>query len=246
MKNIFLLLAIMTWSACACAAADGYLPIFNQANDLYAKGHYEKAAGLYEDLVSKGQANAALYYNLGNAYFKTQKYGRAVLSFERAARLKPRDPDIRFNLAFLRAMVKEPGEPFPEIIVTSLDNLISLNELTVLSSVSFFLLISGLILYMALKQRGMIVFNAVCAAAVILCAGWLFVKIDLETLSREAIVTAGPADVRNGPGAENSVGFSLPEGRKVMVLGGKDDWAAIGLKSEGLKGWIEKKYLEEI
>jgi hypothetical protein len=146
----------------------------------------------------------------------------------------------------LRSIVKEPGEQFPEIIITSINNMISLNELTLLCSLSYFLLICGLTAYMVLKQRKLIVFNMACLAAVVVFSGWFFVKINREVLTREAVVISGPAEVRNGPGAENSVGFSLPEGRKVIVLGTKDDWAAIGISYEGLKGWIEKKYLQEI
>jgi len=247
MKKIFVGLFLLLVSASVFAAAKGdSLLLLNQGNDLYARGQYDKAAGVYENLLAQKELNASLYYNLGDAYYKTQRYGRAVACFERAARLKPRDPDIRFNLNFLRTFVKEPVEPFPEILLTSLNNQLSLNELTALCSVFYFLLVLGIIFYTLSKQQGFLIFNLACLLAVLVLSGWLFVKYDREVSSREAIVILGPADVRNGPGFENSVGFTLPEGRKVAVLGGKDDWAAVGLKNEGLKGWLEKKYLEEI
>ena len=78
-------------------------------------------------------------------------------------------------------------------------------------------------------------FNIIFAVLAVVLCGWLAIKIESEVLTRDAIVVSGPADVRNGPGMENSVGFSLPEGRKVVILGAKDDWSAIGLKSEGQK-----------
>ena len=261
MKKILLVAALLSfaaalWAAVPRAAAlqvtamqtsdSGAFPAFNQANELYSKGEYEKSAAAYENLASKNGAGTALYFNLGNAYYKTQRYGKSVLNYERAARLSPRDPDVRFNLNFLRNVVKEPPEPFPEIMVTWLNSLISLNELTILCSALFFALMFGLMAALALKRSGIIVFNAVCGLLLVVLSGWLLVKLNMEVFTREAIVVSGPADVRNGPGTENSVGFNLPEGRKVTVLGAKDDWAAIGLKSEGLKGWIEKKYLEEI
>ena len=245
MKKLILFASIVL---CACGfvfAADNFAD-FNQANDLYSKGQYEQAAAAYENIIAGKTANAALYYNLGNAYYKTQHFGRAVLNFERAMRLKPLDADIRFNLNFLRNMVKEPSEPFPEILLTYINNLLSLNELSVLCSLFYFLLIAGIIIYIVTKQQNALVFNATFLIGVIVFSGWLLIKINKEVLSHEAIIITGSADVRNGPGIENSVGFTLPEGRKVLVLGAKDDWAAIGLKSEGLKGWIEKKYLEEI
>jgi len=245
MKKLILFTSVVLCSCGFVLAADNSSD-FNQANGLYSKGQYEKAASAYENILAGGNSNAALYYNLGNAYYKTQRLGKAVLNFERAARLKPRDNDIRFNLNFLRNIVKEPGEPFPEILLTYINNILSLNEMTVICSLFFFLLIAGVIYYVISKQQKILVFNTFLLTGVIIFSGWLPIKINKEVLSHEAIIVTGSADVRNGPGTENSVGFTLPEGRKVLVLGAKDDWAAIGLKAEGLKGWIEKKYLEEI
>jgi tetratricopeptide (TPR) repeat protein len=247
MKKLTLLLSIIFFPLIAFAALQSdSLLLFNQANDYYSKGQYDKAIAAYESLAGQKEVNASLHYNLGNAYFKIQKYGKAIACYERAAKLTPRDQDLRYNLNFVRAIVKEPGEPFPEILLTSINNVISLNELTVLSSVFFILLICGLIAYMLFKQRKAVIFNLACLLAVIILSGWLYIKLNREVFTTQAVVISGPAEVRNGPGQENSVGFSLPEGRKVTVLGTKDNWAAIGLNSEGLKGWIEKKYLEEI
>lgn len=246
MKRLLFMFTFILCAAGAFASQDSPLALFNQANGLYSKGQFNKAADIYESILAQSGVNAALYYNLGNSYYRTQRTGRAVLMYERAARLKPRDSDIRFNLNFMRTLVKEPGEPFPEIMFTALNNLISLNELTVLCSALFFLLIFGIIFYTILKQQGILILNIVLVSLVVVFAGWLVIKINQEVLNHEAIVIAGPADVRNGPGSENSVGFTLPEGRKLMILGAKDDWIAVGLKSEGLKGWIEKKYIEEI
>lgn len=230
----------------AFAVQSDWLMMFNQAGELYSKGQYDKAIAVYENLVSQKQGNAALYYNLGNAYFKTQRYGKAAAYLERAARLKPRDPDIRFNLDYVRNTVKEPAEPFPEIMVTYLNNTVSLNELTLLCWAAYFLLICGIIIRITLKRQRILLFNLICAAAAVILGGWLYVKMDREVFSREAIVISGPAEARNGPGMENSVGFTLPEGRKVSILGGNAGWSAVGLKAEGLKGWIENKCLEEI
>jgi tetratricopeptide (TPR) repeat protein len=245
MKRIFLL-AFFAAVAGAAYASEPPLGLFNEANTLYAKGQYAQAASAYEALASSGEANAELYYNLGNAYYKTQRYGRAVLSMERAARLDPRDPDIRFNLGFLKTFVKEPGEPFPEIILTSLNGLCTLNELAAACSALLFIFCGSVMLYTALKRQSFLMLTLASACLLVVFSGWFVLKVNAEVWTREAIVVSGPADVRNGPGAENSVGFSLPEGRKVEVLGGNDGWAAIGLRSEGLKGWIEKQYLEEI
>ena len=46
--------------------------------------------------------SAALYFNLGNALFKSGQIGRAIVNYRLAGQLAPRDPDIRANLRFAR------------------------------------------------------------------------------------------------------------------------------------------------
>jgi hypothetical protein len=47
--------------------------------------------------------SAASLYNLGNSYARAGKPGMAVLNYERAALLAPKDPDIEANLNYVRA-----------------------------------------------------------------------------------------------------------------------------------------------
>ncbi|MCK5643063.1 MAG: tetratricopeptide repeat protein, partial [Gammaproteobacteria bacterium] len=72
------------------------------ANQLYNNGEYSTAAQFYEQLISQGKVHSSLYYNLGNAYYVQGDIGRAILNYQRASRLDPRDPDIRENLAMAR------------------------------------------------------------------------------------------------------------------------------------------------
>src|ERR1051326_2790731 len=68
---------------------------FKAANQLYDAGKFAAAAAVYEKLEPK---TAHVYYNLGNAWFRQGKMGLAVLNYERARRLAPRDPDLLANL----------------------------------------------------------------------------------------------------------------------------------------------------
>lgn len=69
------------------------------ANQLVNAGHYAEAARMYEQLAAQSPRDAALLYNLGNAYFGQGDVGRSLLAYQRAAALAPRDADIRANLA---------------------------------------------------------------------------------------------------------------------------------------------------
>ena len=73
------------------------------ANRLYEDGQFAQAAQAYQQLADQGFADSALFFNLGNAYFKQGDYGRAILNYRRAEQLAPRDEDIAANLALARA-----------------------------------------------------------------------------------------------------------------------------------------------
>jgi cytochrome c-type biogenesis protein CcmH/NrfG len=75
------------------------------ANQLHEAGQYEDATTAYEHLVNQGVAESTLFYNLGNAYFKQGEVGRAILNYDRAARLNPRDADIQANRELARLQV---------------------------------------------------------------------------------------------------------------------------------------------
>ena len=70
---------------------------FAAANRLFDAGDYAASAAAYEALTPK---TAHIYYNLGNAYYRQEQLGRALLNYERARQLAPRDPDILANRQF--------------------------------------------------------------------------------------------------------------------------------------------------
>lgn len=246
MKKILIIASFIVGIAGTAFCQVDPASVLNEAKTKYDQGNYAEAVRLYESLAQEGQANAELWYNLGNAYYRSQAIGKAVLCYERARRIAPRDPDIRANLAFIRQAVKEPDPSFLAGLINSIDSLLSLNELTVMVSATFIIFIFFLILWLFRRNPWILLADAAAFLLVAVLGGWLALKIDQEVATSWAVVLSGPADVRNGPGQDNSVGFTLPEGRKVVVLGDNGEWLAVGLHTEGLKGWIEKKYIEKI
>ncbi|GAB4256297.1 MAG: tetratricopeptide repeat protein [Deferrisomatales bacterium] len=80
---------------------------FLEAVAAYEAGRYGEAAQAFEALAEGGVENPDLYYNLGNAYWKQGDLGRAILWYERAARLAPGDPDLRYNLEIARSRTRD-------------------------------------------------------------------------------------------------------------------------------------------
>src|ERR671928_2248946 len=75
---------------------------FAKANQEYAQGHFKEAIAGYEGLVRAGQWHANLFYDLGNAYFRTGDFGRAILNYERTLSLDRRHPEAQANLQIAR------------------------------------------------------------------------------------------------------------------------------------------------
>ena len=53
--------------------------LFDSGNEAYKDGDYNTAIDHYSSLVSQNLVSPQLYYNLGNAYFKNQQLGKAIL-----------------------------------------------------------------------------------------------------------------------------------------------------------------------
>ena len=115
MKNIkfvflCLLLLVFVQNASALSKAN--------ADADYAKGNYQQAIKEYQQLLKEG-VSAALYYNLGNAYYRSDNIPQAVLAYERAHLIQPGDKDIRFNLDFARSKTIDKITPQGEVFFVS-------------------------------------------------------------------------------------------------------------------------------
>ena len=81
------------------------------------KGDFASAVDLYEEILKSGFASDRLYYNLGNAYFKSGDYTRAILNYERALLLNPGGADIKYNLKIARKSIVDRMDIMPEFFL---------------------------------------------------------------------------------------------------------------------------------
>ena len=215
---------------------------FDEGNQLYEKGQFDDALQRYASLASQGFGGVALDYNLGNVHFRRGERGLAVLWYERALRLAPRDADIRFNLSLARSHIKSEGENFGERLLT----FFSVNELAAAATVSSFLFFGALGLLALGKLRGDVLPTlsvTVTGLALVISGAWTGAAVYLDR-QPVAIVVSPPGEVRNGPGADYAVGFTVPDGSKVVVLNRRPEWTQVGVPEQGLKGWMPSAELE--
>lgn len=105
MKNILTVLLLVILSVPSFSMTLG-----QQADSAYNAEMYTKAIDLYNKSIAEEGKSGDLYYNLGNAYFRADKLGKAVVSYERALRIDPTNEDARTNLEFVRGRIQDRPE----------------------------------------------------------------------------------------------------------------------------------------
>ncbi|GMR24371.1 MAG: SH3 domain-containing protein [Acidobacteriota bacterium] len=234
---------------------------FARAEALYQEQRYDEAAGVYESMRDAGIEDAALYYNLGNAYFKAGRLGLSVLSYERALVLVPGDEDVRMNLSYANELVADAVDeaPLPLAIRWVVDLYRGLRPglLAVFLSAAF--LLGGVALTLLLLDawdawdawrqppwRSFTVFVlGVCAVLALASGGALAAKVRAQSNRVDAIVLTENAYVRSGPGVANPRLAEIHEGLKVRVISEREGWYQVTL-ANGLTGWLRESEIEAI
>jgi tetratricopeptide (TPR) repeat protein len=92
-------------------ATSSFATLFDEANGQYKAGNFTEAAATYEKILIAEGPRSSVFYNLGNSYQAQKKYGFAILAYERARLLTPRDPDLLANLNLARKAATAFEEP---------------------------------------------------------------------------------------------------------------------------------------
>ena len=67
--------------------------LFEQGNAAYNDGDFTKAISLYVQTLDMGSHSAALYFNMGNAYYRLNNVAESIYYFEKAKQLDPDNED---------------------------------------------------------------------------------------------------------------------------------------------------------
>ena len=224
-----------------------------EADSAYVRGQYQQAINDYEELLKQG-ASADLYYNLGNAYYRTENIPEAVLNYERALLLSPGDRDIRFNLQIARSKTFDKIVPESEMFFVtwyrSLVSMMSVDGWARTALVALALTIILLLVYLFsekiwLRKTGF--FGGVALLVLFVVANIFAWQQKQELLHRKgAIIFAPVVTVKSTPAANGTDLFILHEGTKVDITDGSmKDWKEIRI-ADGKEGWIESKHIRVI
>ncbi|MCS7337702.1 MAG: tetratricopeptide repeat protein [Verrucomicrobiae bacterium] len=248
-RNTYLWLAA-AWLALACQAGTGApssdaVASFESANRLYEQGKFDDAIAAYEKLLNAGVVSPAVYFNLGNAYFKSGRLGRAIAAYRAAHTLAPRDPDIRANLRFARDQVSPPT--FSPGRLVELFSTVTLNEWTCAASAAFwtlFLLLAVGEVKPEWKLRMRPAIWLVGGAFVALCVCFGLARHAEQVNSQTVVVVEREAAVRQGPLDAALQAFVVHDGAELKVLDQKDDWLFVAAGQRRL-GWIKRTIVQQ-
>jgi tetratricopeptide (TPR) repeat protein len=205
---------------------------------------YRQAATILESLLADGYQNGAVYYNLGNSYFRAGEYGRAIAAYRKAKPYRPRDPYLEANLrqalAIAPGRLSEPALPWWRHVLFWTDWL-SFPEKAYLAFTIF--LLAAVAACSALLFRRLLgywISAALVIIAAIMSVDTALAYVDI-TRSRHGVVTRETI-ARKGIGKDYEPAFNQPlkDGAEFTVLSETGDWIFAHFEGIG-DGWLRRE-----
>ncbi len=222
--------------------------MFYNANNFYKQAKYDEAVKEYEQILERGFESGNLYYNLANSYLKEGALGKAVLNYERAKKLIPRDKDLESNYEYAKSLISngiaKPKRLFLRKLVDEFYAQFTLNETTVLLALIYALILLILTVRIFLKADKLRKCSliAIVILVVFFTASSFALYKKISILGKEAIVVVKDAEAKFEPFDRATTHFTIYEGTKIYILAVKDDWSKIK-RSDKKVGWIKKTSL---
>jgi tetratricopeptide (TPR) repeat protein len=225
------------------------LSLFYEGNVYYSDGNFEEAIHSYEGILDLGRESGALYYNLGNAYFKNGDLGKAILNYLRARRLIPRDADLKSNLDYARSLIKGgvviPKENWFSRIFLKFTNFFNTDGIVVFGTILYFALSFFIIIAIISRRlkKAFILLSVPLLLFLLLSIFSFRVKFINQVIEKRAVVIAQSAESKFEPLDEATTFFTLNEGESVSVVDSKDEWLKVR-RPDDRQGWIKKETVE--
>ena len=268
MKGFRKYLTVLLLATSVPVSGDEADRLFYEAVRVEAQGELEDAIALYERAKTFGHS-ANLYGNLGNLYFKTNRYGKAILNYKKAILLVPENLEFKANLRQVLGIAE-----LPVATPTADDSYFAPNTINLWCWLTVVLFWSGLIgaffLWGAVLpiwgKAGMLTtWAALVGLGTYAC--WRS-NNNASLLFREAVAIAESSEdgkkdsivipLRRYAGETNEANAELKSGEIVRIEvedGGKlkthvsSDgaiWYLARSRSGGKKGWAKKEELQRI
>lgn len=227
--------------------------MLKEAEAAYIEENYSRATELYEEILQVYGESSEVFYNLGNAYYKTGKIAPAIVNFERALLLDPGDADIRFNLEMAKMRAVDQIESVEDFFLVKwfkdFQNRASSDSWAKVGIICFLLFICCLVVFffsrwVSLKKIGF--YLGLLFLVLVIIANIFAANQKQELTDRSAAIVFAPTvTVKSTPSNSGTDLFVLHEGTKVFIKSSLGEWNEIELEN-GSIGWMPQKDMEII
>ncbi len=219
--------------------------LFSQANAQYQNGNFKDAVADYEKIAAQGNTAAIVYYNLGNAYFRLNQKGKALINYERALEISPRDRDVLWNRNILKSVLPDHIELQDESLtlfwMRKTADLFSIHEIAAVFGGLLFLFMIISVLVFLIPQAGKWLAGVrVLLTVLFLLVSALFAVKWLDVKDPKVVVFSKEVYARYGPSEKETKAFLLHEGAEAKVRDETKGWVYISLANKN-SGWIPKE-----
>ena len=238
----------------AQAASAGADSLWTAGVQAYSDGLWSEALADWQEICDMGLESSDLYCNIGDAWYKQNELGQAVLAYERALKLDPSNATARYNLDFVNNMIQDKIETVPEFFLKQWSRklcwLLPSGAWAALCLVLFAAVLACLLLFLlsassSARKTGFILGVILLVFASLSLAFSLRQRADYRKVDA-AVVVKPVSSAKSSPGSSSVVDlFVLHEGTKVQIIDKVGEWVNIEL-SDGRQGWILASDLETI
>ena len=234
--------AASTESASAAGEAAVQLPkTQEEAKTAYDAGQFRQALDYYASKIDSRHVSPALLYNMGNCFYQLGDYPRALVCYERARYLQPRDSDIAGNLELTRRKLLLPPKyrvESPADFLVAARDFLRVDEWVVVCAFSLALVLVAL--GMSFRRNSNLwqwpFYTGV--AFMVICAAALIAKMSADDSAREAVVIVRNTPLYSLPSAESGrVEQYLKPGAEVSIEENRMDWVRVRLENND-EGWV--------
>jgi len=251
-KNAVVLIIIFL-SSCGFIKAQELDTLMKAGNDYFQNKQFPEAIVSYETILNQGYLSSDLYYNLGNAFYRTGELGKAILYFEKALKISPGNDDAAYNLKIVNARTVDKIQEIPPLFLIKWWNIL-LSSFTstgwqVIIFVFYMLLLVCIALYFLIKhlqvQKFSFIFGVLNIIALFFSVILFFSSLSMESSNDHGILLQSVANAKISPDTQSNDAFVIHEGIKFQIEDKVNNWVKIKL-SDGKVGWLPANTFEEI
>lgn len=253
MRKIILIVAIVLLKFPVFSLGQNLESTIKEAETYYNQADFDAASDAYLKVLQAGYHSADIYYNLGNTYFKQNKFPPGILYYEKALKLDPSNENVLFNLKLANTKIQDKIDAVPQLFFirwyVSLYNMYSVDKWAKISLILFAIAALFSLLYflgknIAIRKTGFyfgFIFLFLMSSA-------LFLSYKKNVSQKEqafAIVFTPAVTVKSSPTHNGVDLFVIHEGTKLQIIDKVGEWCEVKI-ANGSVGWIEKQNLRII